>query len=339
MNPTHHRQKSLIISCHAAGMGSILKGAVAGLLYAELTGRTPLIHWNANCKYLRHSAATCENAFTNFYESTCSNSLSELLKEPCSTYPPNLQIEKLHTQLKKHQTSFDELETNDAKHADLLLFPAYVSIQQVIDCAQSRHPISKLNEQTAAEWAAKTYIQICRKTTAQIQQFWTQHFPEGTPVVTVHIRGGDKYQEAIMPALSRYTDAADQFIKQYPSAKVFLASDSKPAVEYLKKHYKERLVTTPAFRTSGRKGVHKSGEDGERIGNEIIFDVECLSKGDHFIGYKESNVYFWVCHLTQNGINKRFTDFSVTSGRKELFLNRHNFKRIVKAKWKGLFIQ
>jgi len=320
-------------------MGSILKGAVAGLLYAELTGRTPLIHWNAHCKYLRHSAAICDNAFTSFYESTCPNSLSELLKEARTTYPANLQIETLQAQLKEHKTSFDELESDDAKLADVLLFPAYVPIQQVIDCAPHGHPTSKLNEQTAAEWATKAYIQICRKTTAQIQQFWAQHFPEGTPVLTVHIRGGDKYQEAIMPALSRYTDAADQFIKQHPSAKVFLASDSTPAVEYLKKHYKERLVTTPAFRTSGRKGVHKSGEDGERIGNEIVFDVECLSKGDHFIGYKESNVYFWVCHLTQNGINKRFTHFSVTSGRKELVLNRHNFKRTVKAKWKGLFSQ
>ena len=57
---------------------------------------------------------------------------------------------------------------------------------------------------------------------------------------------------------------------------------------------------------------------------------------DQFIGYKESNVYFWVCHLTSNGMNHRFTDYSVTSGRKEILLNRHNFKRTVKSKWEAL---
>lgn len=318
-------------------MGSILQGAVAGLLYAIITGRRPHIHWNAHCKYLSHSAQADTNAFTHFYDSTSTETLSCILIRASTTYPTDLRIETLPEQLRERLDSFEEFETDTAKDVDVLLFPAYVPIQQVIDFAPDTHSLSKLNEQTAAEWAAKKYIQICPGLAAQVQEFWERNFPKGTPVVTIHIRGGDKYQEAVMPAFSRYTDAADQFIQTHPSAKVFLASDSTPAVQYLQKHYKERLVTTSAFRTSGRKGVHKSGQDGQKIGNEIVFDVECLSRGDHFVGYKESNVYFWVCHLTKNGLNHRFTDFSVTSGRKEILLNRHNFKRIVKSKWKKLF--
>ena len=180
-------------------------------------------------------------------KSTCSNSLSELLKEPCSTYPPNLQIETLHTQLKKHQTSFDELRQTTLSTPTSSSSPPTCLSNKSSTARKADTTISKLNEQTAAEWAAKTYIQICRKTTAQIQQFWTQHFPEGTPLLRSTSCSGDKYREAIVPALSRYTDAADQFIKQYPSAKVFLASDSETSGRVFEKHYKERLVTTPAF--------------------------------------------------------------------------------------------
>jgi len=42
----------LIIPCNAAGMGSILRGAISGLLFAEFTGRVPLIYWHQNCNYL-----------------------------------------------------------------------------------------------------------------------------------------------------------------------------------------------------------------------------------------------------------------------------------------------
>lgn len=36
-------EKTLIISCHSAGMGSILEGTAAGLLYAQLTGRKEIL--------------------------------------------------------------------------------------------------------------------------------------------------------------------------------------------------------------------------------------------------------------------------------------------------------
>lgn len=330
-------EKTLLISCHSAGMGSILQGAAAGLLYAELTGRTPLIHWNTHCKYLSHSAHSNSNAFTQFYEGTSDVTLLECLEQANLTYPNNLTSNTLPSLLQERLTNFNEIESEAAQQADALLFPAYVPIETVIDHAPESHSISNLNIESAAEWAAEKYLHVSQELQSKVQNFWESHFEKDTPVVTVHIRGGDKYQEAIMPAFSRYTDAADQFIQKHPDAKVFLASDSTQAVAYFQKHYKERLVTTPAFRSTGRKGVHKSGEDGQKIGNEIVFDVECLSKGQHFIGYKESNVYFWVCHLTMNGISKQFTDLSVQSGRKELFLNRQNFKRTVKAKWKGLF--
>lgn len=169
-----------------------------------------------------------------------------------------------------------------------------------------------------------------------MDDFWVEHFNSDQQVVTVHIRGGDKYQESIMPRFSRYKDEVDHYLSECPQAGIFLATDSSAAVSYFEKHYRDRVVTAAALRSTGRQGVHKSGADGRQVGNEILFDVECLSRGHHFVGFDESNVYFWVCYITENGQDGRFSHMSVRSGWREVFSSRQSFKSAVKDRWKRL---
>ena len=337
-------QKVLLIPCNAAGMGSILRAAISGLIFAELTGRTPLIYWHQNCNYISAEASPLHNAFHDYYQRTCPFSLGDAFKQSSSTFPQGTRLENLHDLLNElhhtlgdNEAHFQNICSKEAKQADLLVAPTYISIQQILEFIPAEHKFHKMDEEALSQWAARKFLTVNKRITDQVNDFWAQHFADNVPVVTVHIRVGDKYRESILPSFSRYKREVDAFLRKRPDSKIYLASDSSHAVDFFQKHYTDRVVTSPALRSSGRKGVHKTGADGLQVGNEIIFDVECLSRGDHFIGFDESNVYYWVQHLTNAGMNQSFSHVSVRSGWKEICLNRQSFKRAVKRAWKSLF--
>ena len=340
------KQKFLIIPCNAAGMGSVLRGAVSGLLFAEITGRTPLIYWHQNCNYLNAEASPFHNAFHDYFTRTCPFELQDVFEHCSSTYPQSTQLENLHAALDQQHENlnntaqyFRDICSTPASQSDLIIFPSYISLQPILESIPPEHEFYKMGEDALTQLVAKKYLTTNKEVTERVENFWSRHFSSTDQVVTVHIRVGDKYRESILPSFSKYKHQVDIFLRKHPEGKIYLASDSSHAVDFFKKQYAGRVVTSPALRSSGRKGVHKTGADGLQIGNEILFDVECLSRGNHFIGFDESNVYFWVRHLTIHGIDASFSHTSVRSGLKEIFLNRQSFKRAAKRTWRNLFSQ
>jgi cytochrome b involved in lipid metabolism len=334
----------LIIPCNAAGMGSLLKGAISGLLFAEFTGRAPLIYWHQNCNYLKTAASPYHNAFHDYYQYTCPFSLEDAFKQSTSTYPQGTRIENLHALLDElHRTLSDSEEyfgnicSNQASKADLVVFPTYISMERILEAIPSDHRFHKMEEKALTQWVAEKFLIVKEDISEQVNHFWTQHFADTEKVVTVHIRVGDKYRDSILPSFSRYKHQVDTFLQNHPGGKIYLATDSSHAVNFFERRYADQVVTSPALRSSGRKGVHKTGADGLQIGNEILFDVECLSRGNHFVGFDKSNVFFWVRHLTRAGINQSFSHISVRSGMREILLNRQSLKRAIKKAWRSLF--
>tara|TARA_B110000483_G_C18154699_1_gene526922 strand:- start:556 stop:1554 length:999 start_codon:yes stop_codon:yes gene_type:complete len=324
-------------------MGSLLKGTISGLLFAEFTGRVPLIYWHQNCNYLKPVASPFHNAFHDYYQRTCPFSLEDAFKRSANTYPKGTRIENFHTLLDElHQKLslgeeyFTDICSNQASQADLVVFPTYITIEKALEAIPSDHRFHKMGEEALTEWIAAKFLTVNKGITDQVNDFWAQHFANTEQIVTVHIRVGDKYRECILPSFSRYKHQVDTFLQNHPGGKIYLATDSKHAVKFFEKRYADRVVTSPALRSSGRKGVHKTGADGLQIGNEILFDVECLSRGNHFIGFDESNVFFWVCHMTKAGINGSFSHKSVRPGLSEILLNRQSFKRAAKKTWRNL---
>ncbi len=322
-------------------MGSVLQGAVSGLLYAEITGRIPLVYWHPYCKYLKNDPDVFQNAFLDFYQQLPSLNVETLFASAPTTFPADVELDTLHDvlsefhrRLGEQDSHLEQMQSQEAQESNLLIFPSYISMGKVMNLLADNHQLKCESREEVAAYIAKKYFRLKAALLRKVDKFWTEHFNHKKHVVTVHIRGGDKYQESIMPRFSRYKDEVDRYIRQYPEAGIFLATDSTSGVTYFKKHFGDKVVTAPAFRSSGRQGVHKSGEDGQRIGNEILFDVECLSRGNHFIGFDESNVYFWVCQMTENGWDNQFSHLSVRSGLKEIFTSRQSLKSAVKDYWK-----
>ncbi|HAV11940.1 MAG TPA: hypothetical protein DCX06_00380 [Opitutae bacterium] len=321
--------KHLIIPCHSAGMGSILNGAVAGLLYAEITGRTPLIYWNAYCKYMPTAYETHHNAYTDFFQETSTHSIEYLLTRSQKVFPSKTTILNIDKVIQAYQGKFADLCSTHTDDFDVLLFPLYVSIEAVAQLLPEEHALHGADTSSITRWIAELYIEIRPEIKQQVDIFWNEHFKNESHVVTLHIREGDKYREAVLPNYNKYKATADAYLKKHPNAKIFLASDSDTAINYFQQRYGPRLITSTATRSSGRKGVHRMRNDGTKIGNEIVFDAECLSRGTHFIGLDESNVFQWVCHITKRGREHRFTAESVQHGISDLIFNRRNLKKCI----------
>jgi hypothetical protein len=342
--PSEQVQRFLLIPCLAAGMGAVLQGTVAGLMFAEYTGRVPFLYWHTNCKYLRHGAEPYHNAFEDFFQPVSPLDLAGVLAQVGSSFPSGTGLNNLHDviddyhhRLGEQEAHFENVCSEEAEQAELLVFPAYISIEHVLERAPKGSEFHGMELEAAAAQISGQQLIVRPEMTAQVEAFWSKHFADREHIVTVHIRGGDKYQEEILPSFSRYKGEVDTYLAKHPNAGIFLASDSSTAVEYFEKAYPGRVVTSSAMRLTGRHAVHKSGADGVQIGNEVIFDVECLSRGSHFIGFDKSNVYFWVCHISSHGQARRFSHTSVRSGHKEAFTSRQSFKSAFKQRWKRLF--
>jgi hypothetical protein len=338
------RASYVLIPCLSAGMGCVLKGAISGLLFAEMTGRTPLVYWHRNCKYLMGDAPQYHNAFLDYFESVCDCSLDELFGRVHSTYPEGVAQKDLHEVLdESHRTirdnekHFKNVQSDQARKAELLIFPARLQMKQIMKLIPEGHELYGCSMEEVSSWISSKYLKVQSGLRERVDHFWKAQLGSKKNVITVHVRRGDKYQESIMPSLSRYKEQVDRYFRNHPDAGFYLATDSSKVVDYFKKHYGDRAVTAPAIRFDGRQAVHKSGADGLQIGNEIVFDVECLSRGDHFVGFDESSVYFWVSYMTELGQKGRFTHMSVRSGIKEIISNRQSFKRAVKLQWKRVF--
>tara|TARA_B110000483_G_scaffold236754_1_gene310402 strand:- start:379 stop:1470 length:1092 start_codon:yes stop_codon:yes gene_type:complete len=324
-------QKSLLIPCYEAGMGSILRSLVAALLFAEITERRPFIYWNINCLYLNSNSDGQHNAFNDFFEDINSEKLNHLFRENDTVHPKNISLKNLNERLKDNHRSIQDLYSHDATSATLLIFPTYQPTRKILESIPAGHPLHQVSEEEIAKRIANKYLKVKPDIQMRVNAFWKEHFSGNTIVITVHIRGGDKYQEAIMPNFSRYKKKVDVFLKAHPDAKIFLASDSNAAVNFFKKCYNQRVITSQVTRSDNQTGIHVNQPDGLLAGTEILFDVECLSRGKHFIGFNQSNVFHWVCHLTETGQKKRFTYSNVQPGLKEILFSKNNFKRKYKT--------
>eukprot|EP00047_Mylnosiga_fluctuans_P009598 m.12204 g.12204 ORF g.12204 m.12204 type:complete len:427 (+) comp2707_c0_seq1:41-1321(+) len=116
------------------------------------------------------------------------------------------------------------------------------------------------------------------------------------PILGVHARGDDKYQEAAIHYLSEYLQYAPRF------ERVFLATDDQRNIDEMAAH-----PNITFLRLSGAvAGAGNRYADGALV--NLLFDVMLLSECDHFIGTDGSQISRLVYELQQtrhpNGFDK-----------------------------------
>jgi hypothetical protein len=164
----------------------------------------------------------------------------------------------------------------------------------------------------------RRYVRLRDDVSAAIDEAARTTFGTG-PVVGVHVRQTDTvsgFENRRSFDFDRYYKAADAYLAKEPSAKVFVASDSAPAVEEFRRRYPDRVVALDCIRSTDGRSIHGHYDGGvqgspSQKGLDVVRDSYLLSRVSHLVRTDSSVTTYSLClnpTLT-------FTDLSLDAGR------------------------
>lgn len=159
--------------------------------------------------------------------------------------------------------------------------------------APPRADLRNFDRKEAGRLAAK-YIHPKKHILNKVSQFSKQHFKDKY-VIGVHYRGTDKILEAPRVDYEEMGKAVWDIVhkKQTADYVVFVATDEKAFLEYMKKEHPHNTVWWDSVRSDNHKPVHKyQKETPYRIGEDAIMDCLLLSKSDKLVR-TASNLSLW----------------------------------------------
>lgn len=292
-----------VIKAWGSGFWSDVDHTIGGLLLAEISGRTPIVHWGANSRY--RGAPGTTDVFREFFVPPNELGIADAQAAGAGggvVFPPKWSGGDLAREgLNVAQGPYSQMGA-----VTLLGRPERMVVcdyhQSVVELSQwlprgHRFEGKPLVEVYRALFAQHLRLQPAIAERVDAEQ---RRLIDGRPMVAVHFRGSDKIREfeeaaaeaAHLPAL------VDGFLARSQEAGVLLITDSIPAVEHYRQRYGNRLVLTECARTAGAVGLHfDRGLNGHTLGVEMIVDTYLASRCDWFVGVGSSNVPCAVLHL------------------------------------------
>lgn len=280
----------LLIKGWGFGFWSEVHHLVTQLLVAELTHRTPIVLWGANCLFRRDGDV---DAFGHFFQNVSAVGLEDIPRSG-TIYPAKWNWGNLYQEnnnLWEGDCSRLAVQYLFGRPETLLVSDFYTTLNTIIPwIAPSSRYFGMSDDALYAELFQK-YLRPVPRIAARVDEFFAGHM-QGRPWIAVHMRGSDKIHES--PDLVKTNAGCFQFIDRVielnPLIGVFLLTDSQPMLEEFTELYGDRLLCTEAARSTSNVGVHMSGHDGVDVGEEVLLDALLAIRCDYFVGSLESNV-------------------------------------------------
>lgn len=298
------RERFLLIKAWGAGFWSDVSHVLGGLVLAEVTGRTPVIHWGRNSCF---TDGTSPNAFPLFFEPISNLTVEDLKPLVGADFFPrkwnasNLSEED-NAKWAGEGAQLDALYFLDRPET-VLVADFYISIANFAPWIPPDHPLAGLSVADLYRHAIGKYFRPRQHIIDKARAFFEAHLT-GAPYVAVHLRGSDKVGECTFTTdseefLSYITGEAFKLLDQIDrSCRLFLMTDDERIAQKTIDRYGTRIVLTPSQRTNGNRGVHFLDQaDGVRLGIEVMIDVFIALQAPAFIGFGGSNVAAMVALL------------------------------------------
>ncbi len=293
-------RRFLLIKAYGWGFWADMEHVLGQLLAAELTGRTPIVHWGMNSLYCDRFG---DNAFELYYEPVSDCSLREVLRPGLSFYPPiwnykNALVEDLDKTAKQYRNLGDMMNSD----ADVLVSDTHCFPRPILEYVNKDHWAYGMTPIQIYRVIAEKYLRLKSDIQKEIDDYYNKYIKDKGPVLGVHVRGTDKVIEvANLSALNRrYHMEIGRYIRDYGIKKIFLLTDSKQILDVFNHKYKDMVLTTNCNRSEGSadKAVQvENYVNRRRKGIEVIVDTYVAAKCDFFVGNGYSNVSFAVNRL------------------------------------------
>ena len=301
-----NNERFLLIKQWGYGFWSDMEDVQSKLLLAEITNRQPIVFWGKDSLF---SVDENDNSFEQYFLPVSDYSIGDVVNDKYTYYPPIWNSSNLfQTDPTRFSRTYRDIPSFINSDANVLLSDVHNFMHEIIPWVKEGHPAYGPTEDideffhtrmetgpvlAAHRYIINKYLKLQPDIAAEIDEFYHTHMQTG-PILAVHIRGGVKLYED--PYWSwknaQYPHEIDLYLKDNPSARIFLLTDDQAILEQYKQMYGDILIYTDCT----RKTIYdfdlclKVFPDKRRKGIEIIKDTYLACKCDHYIGYWGSNV-------------------------------------------------
>lgn len=293
------RKRYLLIKAWGCGFCSDLDHVLGGLLLAEMTGRTPVVHWGEGSLF---RDPPDDNAWPRFFEPISKATIEDLIGKGLSYFPPkwndaNLREPEVNKMVGPWSRMAGLLFFN--RREDVAVSDMHVAIANLHAWLRPGTPYAGKDMRQVYRMVVQKYLRPTQEVLRRVEEFAREHFTGG-PIIGVHARGGDKpvEDEELFERNKQTPSLVDAQLAAHPAARVFLLTDdAKLRAEYAQR-YGDRLITTDCLRTTTAKGLHYTEHESRtRLGIEVMVDMYLAARCDRFIGVGTSNVSAMIEHL------------------------------------------
>jgi protein O-GlcNAc transferase len=292
------RPRYLLIKAWGYGFWSDMDHVVGQLLLAELTGRTPVVHWGVNTLF---GASDVANAFELYFRPVSGATQDGLAAWGQSFFPAKWTAATLRDEnVNKFQGPGSRTSALHllARDEDVVVSDFHGKVVDLMAWIEPDSPWHGLDYRAVYRRLFAKYIQLQPALQARVDAFANERMA-GRRWVAVHVRGSDKITELRDLELvnQQYQHRIEKMLRDDPAMGIFLLTDSERFAREYRQRYGERVLLADVARSADATGVHYAGHEGRRLGEEVVLDAHLAARCDAFLGNGASNVSTAIRHL------------------------------------------
>lgn len=297
----------LVILAWGQGFCSDLDHVLGALLLAEMTVRTPVVHWGGGSRFRDEGDA---DAWTRFFEPVSPLTLDGVLARcPGPLFPPKWNRENIGrggvnrcAGPGSHMSGILFFSREDA----VCVSDFHTGVVSLRSWAPEWHAASGQTVRGVYRALVSAYLRPAAEVVREVEEFAARHFPApgsgGGRILGLHVRASDKILEdpEVLRFQPRAHERAAAFLAANPGGRVFLLTESEEVAEAFGKQYGERVMMTDCIRTRTLVAPHfQNHASPRRLGMDVVRDLYLAARCDEFFGFGDSNVSCMVSHLKE----------------------------------------
>lgn len=290
----------LLIRAWGCGFWSDVDHLLGQLLLAEITGRTPVVHWGENSLY---GGTRSEDAWRYFFESISDVKAVDLPWANALVYPPKWNADNATgPDLNQWEGEFSRQSAVLflCRCETIVVSDFHTQVRQLAAWVPASHPLSGRDPDAIYRYLIAKYLHPRPDLLAEVDRFISERFA-GRPYVAVHLRGLDKGSECHDLAAENAALLArvGALRKQQPGLGIFVLTDDLALLAEARRQFGDQVVVSDCTRSNGTQGVHfqSAKDDQRRLGVEVLQDALIASRAAAFVGLGSSNVGAMIAYL------------------------------------------
>jgi hypothetical protein len=292
--PSHlDGNRCLLIKPWGCGFCADLDHVLGALLLAELTVRTPIIHWGEGSLFRDD---TDDNAWPAFFDPVSGFTINDLTKPGLRFFPENWNAQNLNHPNPRRMPIGPQVYLN--RPEEVAVSDMHFGVIDLVPWIRPDSALSGKNIHQIYRALFDKHIRLNASIRAAVDRFAADHFT--APMIAAHIRGSDKITEdpELALCIPDVEAEAASLLEANPTARLFLLTDDENIRARLAARCGPRVITTDAVRSSSQEGIHLQTQPSrKRLGTDVLTDMYLAARCDLFIGIGSSNVSAMIPNL------------------------------------------